>query len=167
MQKSPRSVAFLQTTTPRHEWPAFTPPYWPEIRPALTFLQCSVWGASQPSRGAKLHREFKAAGYKLRCEPSRCMVCDRELTGFQRSFAADYLPENGTAFKRVARSALFEWASARAGQSVNFPVLFQKRKHIGCTSGLTAIERCDVEASAAVGYYLENAFRRAVAGSYS
>jgi hypothetical protein len=31
LQKGPRSGAFLQTTPPRHEWPAFTPPRWPGI----------------------------------------------------------------------------------------------------------------------------------------
>ena len=35
------------------------------------------------------------------------MGCDRELVGFQRLFASGYLPENGTAFKRVARSVPF------------------------------------------------------------
>ena len=97
----------------------------------------------------------------------RCMVCDRELIGFQRSFASGHLPENGTAFKRVARSALFLRAGARVRRSAHFPVLFRKRKHIGCTCGLTAIKRGYGEAAAAVMHYFEDAFRRAVVGSYS
>jgi hypothetical protein len=66
----------------------------------------------------------------------RCMVCDHELVGFQRSFAADHLHENGIYFKGVARSALILRAGARVHRSGRFPLLFRKRKHIGCTSCL-------------------------------
>ena len=81
------------------------------------------------------------------------MVCDRELVGFQRSFASGYMPENRAAFKRVARSALVLRAGALAFCSARFPLLFQERKHIGCTYGLRPFDgqvehptNCDCEA---------------------
>jgi len=36
LQKGSRLGTFLQTTVPCRKWPAFTPPHWPKIRPALT-----------------------------------------------------------------------------------------------------------------------------------
>ena len=37
MKRGPIGPLFI-SSSPHHQWPAFTPPRWPEIRPALTRL---------------------------------------------------------------------------------------------------------------------------------
>jgi len=90
--------------------------------------------------------------------------------GYQRLFASVCLSENGNTFKRIARSARIFGVGTLGHRSGHFPLLLRKWKHIGCTSGSTAIESIiggEPEGRKALPSYLETAFRRAVAGSYS